>query len=227
MSTALHCLICFDMLMVSNIKQATILMEPMQQQPQQNPYEFITNPTQPTNNRPLGGSMKTRIIVVIGGFILLLIIFSIISSILSSAGNAAKQSLKDVSAEQVEIIRVSELGMTEALGSQAKGYATSVNLIFITDKAALDERLSAQGIKMNKTELASKLNPKTEELLSAAGSNNRYDESLTEILNDLIANHQKTVQKAFQANEDAENTKSTLEQLFNNTDKLLSPQKSN
>lgn len=195
-------------------------MEPYQQQPQQNPYEFITNPAQPPKQPLFGGSMKSRILVVVIGLILIMIIGGVISTILSSAGKASRQQLKTALAEQVEIIRVSELGKNDALTSETRGYATTVNYVMKTNQISLEDRLKVQKIKVEKVERAAKFNPKTEEALKAASSNNRYDEVMTETLDKLLSEHQKTLRSAYNSNEN-EKTRVVLQKNFKDAELLL------
>lgn len=189
-------------------------------QPQNpNPYDFITNPNQPAPQSKLGGSLKSRIILVVVGVIVLMILAMVISNLMSSADRKALANLKTVAAEQIEIIRVSELGVNDAIGSQAIGYAITVNMVVKTSQKEFDERLSAHKVKLTQLEKTSKLDKKTEELLASAASNNRYDEQLTEILDDLLQKHQKTLKAAYESSKSAE-TKAVLSEVYNNAESL-------
>ena len=192
----------------------------MQQAPQGNPYEFITNPGQPPKSPLLGGSTKSRIFIVVGAIFLLLILFGIASTILSSGKNASTVALKNVIAEQEELIRISDIGFKDALGTEARGYAITVSLTMKTSQQELTERLTATKAKMNAIDLKAKNNPKTDEALTAAQASNRYDEALTEALNDNLSKYMKDLKSTYNST-GSEKTKAALNKAYDNAAILL------
>lgn len=192
----------------------------MQQIPQGNPYDFITNPGPPPKKPLLGGSTKSRVIIVIGGIFLLFVIFGIASTILSSGKNTASLALKEVVAEQEELIRVADLGSKDALGSEARGYAVTVSMTLKTSQQETTERVTAAKMKISNTELKAKSSSKTDESLTAAKANNRYDEVLTEILNEKLNKYMKNLKSAYDLS-GSEKTKTVLDKAYTNASTLL------
>lgn len=195
-------------------------MNPNNQQFNPNQYDFITNPASSPKKPVFGGSTKSRVILAVGGLFIVLLMFWIVSTILSSGSRQATTNLKTVVAEQAEIVRVSGLGMQSALGSEAKGYTTTVNYIISSSQNDLTTELSAQGIKLTKVELAAKTNTKTDDILTSASSNNQYDQTIIKTLNDLLEKHKKTVKTAYDTTS-RQNTKDLLEKLYDDCDILL------
>lgn len=189
-------------------------MEPMQQQPvQPNPYEFITNPGQ---QKPVGGgSTKSRIIVVAVGIVLLLVIGLGVSTLLSSAGKAAEQSLKDIVAEQEEIIRISETGAKDALSVETRSFAMTVLASVQTDQQKISKL-----VKLKPEERRAKQSSKTDEALTAAKANNRYDEVLTETLITRIGSYRTALKTAYDSTK-AGKTRTTLSDTFDSASALL------
>lgn len=195
-------------------------MDPLQQTPQNNPYEFITNPDQPSKKPAFGGSTKSRIILVSLGIVLLIIIATVISTVMGSAGRASVESLKNISAQQTEIIRVAELGNEGAISSETRAYISTISLTVTTSQQEVGERLTANKAKMSKVETASKLNSKTDESLNVAKANNRYDEELIATMNKELEKYMTSLKSAYDSNS-SEKTRTALEKAYNNAGTLL------
>ena len=189
-----------------------------------NPYGFITDPAKPPKTPMFGGSMKSRVILVVAGLIVVFILGLIINTLLSASSNKSNQVLKNAVAEQQEIIRISEMGMKDALTPDTKGYATTVNFVTKTSQKNLQERLGKQKIKMNKQDFASKTNTKTDELLKSASASNSYDEAMNSALDKLLEQHMKTIQTAYDMSGSAK-TKEVLKKDFESTKILANHQK--
>ncbi len=189
-----------------------------------NPYGFITDPAKPPKTPMFGGSMKSRIILVVAGLIVVFILGLIINTLLSASSNKSNQVLKNAVAEQQEIIRISEMGMKDALTPDTKGYATTVNFVTKTSQKNLQERLGKQKIKMNKQDFASKTNTKTDELLKSASASNSYDEAMNSTLDKLLEQHMKTLQTAYDMSGSTK-TKEVLKKDFESTKILANHQK--
>lgn len=201
-------------------------MNPNNQQFNPNQYDFITNPTPPPNKPVLGGSMKSRMIIVVGGFFLAMILLWIVSTIVSSGGKQATTNLKRVVAEEQEIIRVTTLAETDAIGSDAKGYALTVNFVMTSNQKSISDQLLTQKIKLTKEEQAMKMNPKTDEILKSSKTNNQYDSTFINTVDELLKKHQKTVKNAFDTT-DSLKTKEVLKKIHEDCETLLSAKSPN
>lgn len=169
-------------------------------------YGFIMNPQKPAPKRrnllPDGGisslSKKQLIMFGAGGFILLAVLFTIALSVLNS-GPSNKDHLLTVVAQQNELIRVSEIAVKEARGTQARNLAQTTRLSLRSDQASLTAALKAQKVKIGGKELGSAKDPKTDQLLEEATQNNRFDEVYLEFIQKALVDYQKNLNTAYQS----------------------------
>jgi hypothetical protein len=197
-------------------------MQPNLPAPSQNPYDFIMNSGQPqmpgkmprmTNG---GGGQRQRILfVAIAGFIVL-ILGIIVFNILSSAGKGNTTLLKNLAAEQTELIRVSDLALTKAKSTKARNLAATATITVRTMKQRTTKLLSLKGIEVVPKELNAKLNEKTDDALDAAEQANRYDEVYIEYMLGALATYQNNLKAAYDVNTET-NDRDVLSAAFSST----------
>ncbi len=197
-------------------------MEPVNQTPQENPYNFIMQSPQRPKRSLLGGSMKSRIFIVLGMVVLLVIIGSIVSAILASAGQTTARNLKDVIAKQQELIRVSDMGAKDGLSVDTRNFAKTVNLTLQTDQAHVVDMLSRNGGELTAPEQNAAKDSRTDSALEAARANNQYDTVLTDTLARLLQAYLTALKTAHDAT-DGPNTKEILSASYANASTLLAP----
>lgn len=195
-------------------------MQPTEQPNQQNPYGFIMNPEKPPKRPLFGGSMKSRILVVVAGVVLLMILGMVASALLSAGNKAVVNSLKDVIAKQQELIRVSDMGTKNASTSKAISFARTVNLTIKTDQAVIIDYLGRNKGSITDFEKNSAKNSNTDTILEASKANNRYDEVLTEELTKLLTSYRASLNTAYDTAK-GENTKATLSKSYETAGTLL------
>ncbi len=184
-----------------------------------NQYDFITNPQLP--QRPSGvsrfASMSKKQLALIGGgaLLILLILISIIASMMNS-GPTNKDHLLAVASLQSELIRVSDVALKEAQSSDARNLAITTKLSLRSDQSALAAALKAQKVKMPK---ASK-NPKTDQLLTQATQNNRFDQEYMEFIQAQLGDYQKKLNTAYKTTV-SKKLKETLETQYRNASILI------
>ncbi len=196
-----------------------VAMNPSQPGPQAQ-YDFILNPQQPKRSPGFGGSMKNRIFILAGLAIIIILAVSIISSIISRASRGPVDKLKEIAAQQTEIIRVADIGQTNSKTSDGRGFAATVNYSVGTDRQKLQPLLEASGVKMKPEELAKKKNDSADSSLEAAAANNRYDEQLKEILNTYLQDYLVMLKDAYDSGA-GPNTKAELERSYNSAAAIL------
>ncbi len=165
---------------------------------QQNPYEFITNPTPPPR-RGLNLGLKGRIAVVAGGLIVLLMAVMVISSFLTGGNDAQKQRLIDIAKAQAEIVRASTLANKQPKPADTKNFAATTQYSVQSAQQSIKSLLANYGVKessLNKVLTASK-NTETDAALTKAANNNRYDEILRDILEQQLTDYQKLLKTAY------------------------------
>lgn len=168
-------------------------MPPYQQQ-NQNPYDFILNAGQGPQRG--GPSKAKRILIVAVLGMLLLTIGIVVMGLLSSAGKEGRQTLLSIAQQQEELVRVADMGTQKARSPIAQNLAITTKLSIASAQKDLLDYMRAQGIKTGPKELALGKNSKTDDELTAAEQNNRYDEALTATLQKQLNAYQNSLRKA-------------------------------
>jgi hypothetical protein len=158
-------------------------------------YDFLFQPPPKKSRLSLNlNSTKQRILVVVGGGVLLLFSMVLVFSLLSGAGSGNKEELLGVAQRQSELIRIATIGTQKARSTTAKNLAVTTYLSLTSDQKTLT---SAMSPKPSTKQLALGKNAETDQLLTAAEQNNKFDEVfITEIQQELIA-YQQSVKKAY------------------------------
>ncbi len=164
----------------------------------QNQYDFIFAPKQATKKSllPTGGSKKVRIIIVgVVAFILLLAIFSIVGFI-NNAGKGDTASLISAAKQQQELIRIAKVGVDKAKTQDAKNIAITTLLALESEQDDMKTAIEAAGLKPNSV-LKGGNNAKTDQALTTAEQNNRFDDEFLKVMTDSLVNYQKAVKDAY------------------------------
>lgn len=188
--------------------------------PRSNPYEFITNPSQPGKRPSLGGNpLLKRVMVVVGGAVILMIIVSIAISLLGSGGTNI-DALKSLTAKQQEIVRVADMGVGKAQDINTRSLALTAKLSASTQQQELLAYLEQQDVKPTKLELASEEDSDTDTALETAATSNRFDEAFNQILIELLTDYANSLSSTYEATS-GENAKAVLSQSYASIATLL------
>lgn len=187
----------------------------MQPQPD---YDFIMSanhkPKKPL--LPRSNSKQTRIFIFLGGIVLLLVIFTVVMTMISSAGNGEKDTLLKAAQQQAELIRVSKIGIDKARDPDTRNLAMTTNLSLQSDQVSLLAHLST-----NSKQLSLGKNTKTDVALTTAEQSNRFDEVFTSTLQTELTAYQKTLKSAYDGSSNKK-TKATLAEEYTHAGVLLS-----
>jgi hypothetical protein len=190
---------------------------------QQNPYDFIMNAPQAPKKGWLpgiGSSQKQRILVVIAGGVLLIIILLIVFSLIFGGSGGNTDALVKVAQEQTELIRISDIALTKARGSDALNLAVTTKLSLTTEQQPLLATLKSEGRKLSIKELNAGKNSATDESLAAAEQNNQFDQVFIQTLQNGIANYQKTLKQAYDGTS-SKKVKQTLNEAYTHATTLF------
>ncbi len=181
----------------------------MLMQPDNNPYEFITNPEQPKKSLGpnLGGGKRQYIVFGLFVAVILVIVMVVVSVFFSSSGGGEK--LITLKSYQIEIDRVLGLGQSK-ISSQAKKqqYAT-LKAVLLTDTNSTSSLISKRGVKPKPEQLAIKKDTSIDKKLDEAVGVGRFDEEYLKTVDGLVEDYYKDIK---QAKIDAK-TKTELSQL--------------
>lgn len=161
------------------------------------PYGFIVNnPPKPPRKNPFAGlTTKMRIIVIVGGLVVVLIFGMLLSSLFNQGSKAQTQRMIDVATIQSEIVRVSTIAEKEVRSSSTLDYASTTRLSVQSSQVELAKKLDKRGVgqkKLAKLQEQAK-NQKSDQALDEAKSSNRYDETYLKIINEALSNYQKSL----------------------------------
>lgn len=164
----------------------------------QNNYDFILNPPPKKKKSliPKGETAKQRILIAAAGGGLLLIVIVLGISVLFG-GKTNADALIDLAQRQTEIIRVSELGLQKAKAPEARNLAINSKLTVQTSTNLTLDRLKKLGQKASEKTLALKKNANTDQTLTDAGLNNKFDSTFVKTLRSLLTDYRLTVKKLY------------------------------
>jgi hypothetical protein len=146
-----------------------------------NPYEFIVNPvTVPKKKGLLGGdNLVRRVILIVGGAVVVMIIAGITISALTPKSNLV-QSLLSITQEQQEILRIS--GNAQATDTQLKNFTATTLASITTNQTETISFLTSHKQKVDPKYLALGQDASTDQKLADATSAGTYNTIFEQIL---------------------------------------------
>ena len=192
---------------------------PMQQMPQNNPYEFITNPSQQQKSKlglPGGKNDKLiRVVIILIAAVVLISLVMFVVNLLGSSQRKNVNQLVTVAQKQAELIRITEIGAKKAKTKEAKDLAITTQLTLISQQAALSDAVKKAGGKLDGKVLVLGKDSKTDQLLTQAEQSNNFDEVFLEKLKSELTEYAQSVKNAYDTSTSAK-TKEALEIQFKN-----------
>lgn len=168
--------------------------------PNQNQYDFILNPNDGKQQKKSLLPQKwgfQQIAIVGGGTLVLLILLIVVLSLLFGGGPSNKDQLLGVVAKQNELIRISDIALKDGKSTQARNLAMTTKLSLRSDQASLTAALKSQKVKIGGAQLNAAKSSKTDELLTTAAQNNRFDEAYLEFIQKELVAYQKALNEAY------------------------------
>lgn len=160
-------------------------------------YDFILNPAQAGKKSLIpGGSKKSRIILVAIVAIALLFIGITIAGLINRAGQSDTQSLVAAAKQQQELIRIAGVGVEKSKTQAAKNLAVTTKLSLESQQAEMQAAIKTAGLNPKKV-LIGTINAKTDQALTTAEQNNRFDEEFLSIMTTSLEAYQKSVKTAY------------------------------
>lgn len=160
-------------------------------------YDFILNPNQNSKKFLLpGNSKKARIIIVAAVAIALLFVGIVIAGLINKAGQADTEALVKAAKQQQELIRVADIGIDKARSQAAKNLAVTTKLSLESQQTEMQAAIKTAGLNPKKV-LVSSADAKTDQALTTAEQNNRFDEEFLKIMTTSLTDYQKSVKAAY------------------------------
>jgi hypothetical protein len=152
-------------------------------------YDFFMNPQQPKKPGIVGpSSVKSRLLLVVGGIVLLIIIFSVIGAILGGGPNPV-QLQTIVAQDQQEIVRLNMAAAHTALSPETKNFAITAQFTITSDQQQLVAYLAKNGAKLSDKQLG----------LKPALSAGVYDQTFNGIMKTEMTSYARDLTTAYKS----------------------------
>lgn len=159
-------------------------------------FDFIVNAKPKGSNWLLAAPLKTRIFVVVGGFIALLLVAWIVIALLSG-GTSSPDRLVSVAQQQIELTRVAKSAADNLQSPSIKNLASNIKLSMMSDDQALLAYITATGSKPDDKVLALGKNAATDQLLASAVTSGTYDQTYLSIAKNQLNTYALELKQAF------------------------------
>jgi len=116
---------------------------------------------------------------------------------LGSGDKVQKERLLEIAQAQTEIVRLSSQASQKAGSIETRSLAITTRLSVQSSANQTTEALTKYGVKANSKMLSKGKNSKSDDLLTEAAKNNRFDETYKQILNEQLSNYQKLLKASF------------------------------
>lgn len=190
------------------------------QQPTGNNFDFIMNPAPAPRKSPLGNSMATRALVVVGGLFLLVIIIAVaVNAFTKTGASFDKSAMLSVAQDQTEIIRLSTIGAEDSVSQINKNFSITAKLGMATEQQNLLAYLATKGYKPNPKSLLLKQSAKTTTLLDGARSSSTFDVAYSGVMQRSLQAYRQDLTKAY--NGAGDSAKPVLTANYKTADLLL------
>jgi hypothetical protein len=170
-----------------------MLMQPQSPNPQ---FDFMLK-DQPQPRRSLMPSLPKPAkiaLIVVGGIILLIIVYSL----LSSRGKGSSQSFIGAAARAQETLRITALAQQQNLQDpQTQALAATVSAALSSDEQQIIGYLANNHIKPSKAQLAAALDRTSDTSLQTAAQNNNLDVAYINYLRGALAHYETDLQNAY------------------------------
>ncbi|HSX23747.1 MAG TPA: hypothetical protein VLE74_01475 [Candidatus Saccharimonadales bacterium] len=190
-----------------------------------NPYEFITNPGTPVRRKLLPGttSKTGRFVIAVVGAIVFILLAFIIFGFIRNSGGGFKADYLSLEQQQVELIRVSDIGVAKAHEADAKNLAITTKYSITSQRAAISSLAKKAGASSNPKVLVLGKNSQTDVLLTNADQTNQFDTVFIQTMQTSLKTYQQTLKKIYDGTTKA-STKAVLANDFNDVSKLIGSQ---
>ena len=160
-------------------------------------FDFIMNPQTPPKKSLLPNNPKLKMLIIGLGVVTLVVLLLVVIFSIFGSKDSSKESLVKIAQQQNEIIRIAGAGTTKAGGEKAKKLAVVTSMTMKSDQNSLINYLAKQKRKVKDKELVLLTDKKTDQELTAASSNGRYDEVFTQIITEKLAEYQKSLEAQY------------------------------
>jgi hypothetical protein len=193
-------------------------------------FDFIMNSGTPVREKGTPGGknngQQKRILIVLAGVAVLIVLAIAFKTITSSKGKGDIQTLTTIAAEQTELIRVSDLGISQAKFISNRNVAATVSVSLQTNKRATLRLLANSDQKVLNSRLGSKKNTKVDVALADAITTNSVDDTFHGLLLASLVSYRNSLKNAY-ATATVPKEKQVLGDAYNGVNLILNSQTTN
>lgn len=161
-------------------------------------FDFIMNPGKGSRGMGANGSSKIkRIVVFLGGVVLLLILITIGSSVIKANAGKAGKSVVDLAAYQTELKRVIALGNDKTRDSALHNKSLTATYALESDYQLTIKMIGARGIKPPKDLATRYAGKQSDQLLETADKSNTFDTKYAEIYKEKLTKYKAKLSEIY------------------------------
>lgn len=163
----------------------------------QNPYDFILNPENPTHSSVAAPNKSRALLIALAGGVFLLILVFVVASQLFANKNTTSPLLLGIAQRQQEVIRLATLGKQNVSNESLKGFALTTELSVGTNQTQLLGYLSTHGGQPKPELLGLKKDSASDTLLEKAQATSTYDSAFQTVLANELRAYATDLQSAY------------------------------
>lgn len=193
----------------------------MSMQNSSNPYDFIMEVDHNKKHKRFstGSSPKSKLLFYLAIVLGLLLTYVVVSRVFLSNGDTAK-ALKNVRAQQIEILRIAEFGASESKSSSVKSLSQTVISSVSSQTNEISEIMTNAKIKVTAKELALREDDKFEEQKDSAIKTGKFDDFIAQEIRQTLQVYLNDLSTAYdQVKTDI--SKTALKNAFDSTSSIL------
>ncbi|MFZ2166710.1 MAG: hypothetical protein WAV45_14695 [Propionibacteriaceae bacterium] len=183
------------------------------------PYEFIRNADHTAPKKVLGGTLVSRILLILAGLVFLAIVAAIVMSLLAPK-DGAKTMATNLAQQQEEIIRIADQGTQLGAMQDIRNTAITISTSVANDQVGTKRYLSVNHIKIDPKLLTAKHDPKTDQLLNDAKASSTFDSVWQQTMSQQLTTYQGDVQRLYSQTNN-KTFKAVLKKAFDSNKLLL------
>ncbi len=188
----------------------------------QPPYDFIMNSGASPQKRgllPSNTTKKQRVLMMAGAGVVFLIIFGIVLSLFFNRPDPALGASLKMAQQHTELLRVADIGTRQAKSSTTRHLSATVKLSLQSSEDSILS-IANKNRKLTPAHLNAAKNLGTDENLTSASQNNRFDEEFTSTIHAQISEYLKQIQVVKDATK-SDQDKKTLGEIHDQLARIL------
>ena len=162
-----------------------------------NQYDFIMEYQHQHPRFTAPSSMRSRVLIVVGGLALLLIVLLLFVAILKRPTGVNGAALLPIAQEQTELARVAQAAVAQAQQPSTQDFAQTASLSLATDQKAFVTYMGQHGLTASQTQLAATRSTATDSTLSQAGTTGSYDSTFLGIAQTQLATYTQGIKRQY------------------------------